>query len=106
MNLTLRAATADDRAFARKLDLDNMRAVPARALAWDETGQAASFDARFVPGEVRIVKIDDRDIGWMQVAESEEELFLKQFFVHPDCQRRGIGTQLLQALIERAAQSR
>jgi len=83
-----------------------MRTVTASVLAWDEARQAASFDARFVPGEVGIIRLDDRDIGWMQIAESEEELFLKQFFVHPDCQRRGIGTQLLQALIERAAQTR
>ena len=105
MHITLRPATADDLPFARALYLDNMRAVTERVLVWDEARQTASFDARFVPAEVDIVVLDGEDIGWMQVAENEEALFLKQFFVHPDHQRRGIGTGLLRALIGRAAQA-
>jgi ribosomal protein S18 acetylase RimI-like enzyme len=102
MPITLRAATADDLPFARRLYLDNMRDVTARILAWDEARQTAAFDARFVPGEVGIVVLDGRDIGWMQVAESDGEFFLKQFFIDPPFQRRGIGTRLLRGLIERA----
>jgi hypothetical protein len=37
-------------------------------LAWDEARQSANFDARFVTGEVSIVRLDGQDIGWMQVA--------------------------------------
>jgi GNAT superfamily N-acetyltransferase len=105
MHIALRPATTDDMPFARRLYLDNMRAVTERVLAWDEARQAASFDARFVPHEVSIICLDEQDIGWMQIAESDEEFFLKQFFVHPDHQRRGIGTTLLQDLIVRAARA-
>jgi GNAT superfamily N-acetyltransferase len=105
VHIILRPATAGDLAFARALYLDNMRAVTERVLAWDEAEQAASFAARFVPAEVGIVVLDGEDIGWMQVAESEEAVLLKQFFVHPGHQRRGIGSGLLQAPIRRAAQA-
>jgi ribosomal protein S18 acetylase RimI-like enzyme len=105
MHITLRPANADDLPFARSLYLDNMRAVTARVVAWDEARQTASFDTRFLPAEVSVVVLDGENIGWMQVAEREDEFFLKQFFIAPRFQRRGIGTKLLQALIERAAQA-
>ena len=102
---TVRRAIAGDLPFARRLYLDNMRDVSHRAgFAWDEARQTVNFDARFIADEISIICLDGRDIGWMQVAESESELFLKQFFVHPAHQRRGIGTRLLQELIKRAAQ--
>jgi ribosomal protein S18 acetylase RimI-like enzyme len=107
MPVTLRPAIAGDLPFARGLYLDNMREVSQRAgFAWDEAQQAASFDARFIAGEASIVVLDGEDIGWMQVAEREGELFLKQLFIHPTRQRRGIGTKLLRELIERARRKR
>jgi ribosomal protein S18 acetylase RimI-like enzyme len=102
MAIVLRPATADDLPFARRLYLDNMREVTERVLAWDEAKQTESFDVRFVPAEVGIVVLDETEIGWMQVAESDGEIFLKQFFIDPRFQRRGIGTRLLRDLIERA----
>jgi ribosomal protein S18 acetylase RimI-like enzyme len=102
MHITLRPATAGDLPCVRRLYLDTMREVTERVLAWDQTKQAASFDARFVPAEVWIVLLDGTDIGWMQVAERDGEFVLKQFFIDPRFQRRGIGTRLLRDLIERA----
>ena len=104
-NITLRAATADDPAFARGLYLGNMREVTKRLLAWDEAPQTANFDARFVSSEVNIICLDEQDVGWMQIAESGGEVFLKQFFIHPDFQRRSSDTELLQDLLSRAAQA-
>ncbi|MBO0764047.1 MAG: GNAT family N-acetyltransferase [Hyphomicrobiaceae bacterium] len=106
MRLSLRPATGDDVPFARALYLDNMREVSQRAgFVWDEARQSADFDARFLASEVNMIVLDGTDIGWMQIAEREAELFLKQFFVHPTHQRRGIGTRLLRELIERARRS-
>jgi len=105
MDITLRPATAGDLPFARSLYLDGMRDVTRRVRAWDEARQIASFDAGFVPEEVGIVVLNGQDIGWMQIAEDEAVLFLKQFFITPRVRRRGIGTKLLQALTERAARA-
>jgi GNAT superfamily N-acetyltransferase len=105
MPIDLRPATADDLAFARRLYLDNIREVTERVLAWDEARQTASFDARFEPGEVSVIRLDGEDIGWLQVAELQGELLLKQLFVAPLFQRRGIGTGLLRDLIARAAKA-
>jgi ribosomal protein S18 acetylase RimI-like enzyme len=102
MHTRLRPATVNDLPFARQLYLDNMREVTGRVLAWDEARQRASFDSQFVPEEASIIRLDEEDIGWMQVAERDGEFFLKQFFIHPRFQRRGIGTRLLRNLIDRA----
>src|SRR5262245_41454122 len=72
---------------------------------WDEARQTASLDAQFVPEEASIIRLDDQDIGWMQIAETGGEIFLKQFFIDRRFQRRGIGTGLLHGLIERATQA-
>jgi ribosomal protein S18 acetylase RimI-like enzyme len=107
MRIALRPATPEDMAFARGLYLDNMREVSQRiGFVWDEAQQTARFNARFVVVEVSIIVLDGADIGWMQIAASDTELFLKQFFVHPKHQRRGIGTELLRSLIERASRDR
>jgi ribosomal protein S18 acetylase RimI-like enzyme len=103
MSIALRPATASDLPFARSLYLGNMRAVTERVLVWDEAKQAANFDARFVVAEVGIVIEGEQEIGWMQVAEEGRAFFLKQFFIAPRFQRRGIGTMLLQGLIARAS---
>jgi ribosomal protein S18 acetylase RimI-like enzyme len=107
MGIILRPATADDLPFARRLYLDGMREVSQRAgFAWDEARQTIGFDARFVAGEVSLIGLDGQDIGWMQVGDGESGLLLKQFFVHPLYQRRGIGTCLLRDLIARARRGR
>jgi GNAT superfamily N-acetyltransferase len=104
MDITLRPATAADLPFARGLYLDGMREVSQRAgFAWDEARQTVNFSGRFLADEVSIISLDGRDIGWVQIAESESEIFLKQFFIHSAHQRRGIGTRLLQDLLKRAA---
>ena len=48
---------------------------------------------------------DNRDIGWLQVAETADEIFLKQMFLRPASQRQGIGSRLLADLIARGRQT-
>lgn len=107
MGITLRPATGDDLPFARGLYLDSMREVSQRiGFAWDEARQTTGFNAGFVVAEVSLIGLDGQDVGWMQVGEGESELLLKQFFVHPKYQRRGIGTGVLRDLIARARRER
>jgi GNAT superfamily N-acetyltransferase len=44
-------------------------------------------------------------IGWLQVSETDEEIFLKQMFLQPTAQRKGIGSQLLADLISHGQQA-
>jgi ribosomal protein S18 acetylase RimI-like enzyme len=49
--------------------------------------------------EVQIITVDGVDVGWIQVAESPTEIRLQQFFISPDQQRAGIGTDVLRKLL-------
>jgi hypothetical protein len=41
---------------------------------------------RFLPEESGIVIEDNRDIGWLLVVETADEIFLKQMFLRPAAQ--------------------
>jgi GNAT superfamily N-acetyltransferase len=69
-------------------------------------GALADFAARFLPHEVRIIVEGDRDIGWLQVSETDAEIFLKQMFLQPASQEKGIGSRLLADIIERGRQTK
>jgi putative acetyltransferase len=102
---TLRPATADDLPFARALYFDTMRYITDQLPGFDEAAHAARFAERFLLDEVRIVVRDGGDIGWLQVGESGQELFLKQMFIDPAVQRQGIGSALLRDLLARGRNS-
>jgi GNAT superfamily N-acetyltransferase len=99
--ITLRAATIEDLAFASRLYLETMRYITDRLPDFDEARHMANFAERFLPDEVQIIVESNTDIGWLQVRETEEEIFLKQMFLQPAAQGRGIGSRLLADLIAR-----
>jgi GNAT superfamily N-acetyltransferase len=98
-NLTLRRATAEHYSFALGLYLSTMRPYTEELMVWIEMRQRDSFAAQWKPDEVRIVTIDGKDVGWLQVSETQTEIRLQQFFISPDRQRTGIGTDVLRSLL-------
>jgi len=103
MNIALRAACNDDVAFARNLYFETMREIIERLFGWDQTREAKNFARFFKLNEVKIITVDDQDVGWIQEQISEKSINLGSFYVAPTMQRRGIGTQVLRMLLERAA---
>jgi ribosomal protein S18 acetylase RimI-like enzyme len=100
--ITLRSATTADLAFAAQIYVETMRYITDLLPDFDEARHMARFAERFLPAEVRIIVQGRKEVGWMQVGETIDEIFLKQLFLAPPHQRQGIGSQLLAELIERA----
>lgn len=98
MNISLRAARADDYDFCWKLFQDEAAWV-ARALRLPP--QEAHFCAAWERSEVNIVTRDGQDIGWLQTRAQDGALHLRQIFIAPGAQRRGIGTQVMEMLMDR-----
>jgi GNAT superfamily N-acetyltransferase len=103
VNIVLRRAFDTDVVFARKLYFETMRDIIDLIFGWDQDREEKNFARFFKLEEVRIITADGRDVGWIQEQISERSINLGSFYITPTMQRRGVGTQVLQMLLERAA---
>jgi GNAT superfamily N-acetyltransferase len=103
VNITLRKPCDDDVAFARNLYFETMREIIERLFGWDENRETMNFAQFFKLDEVRVITADGQDVGWIQEQVSDGSINLGSFYVAPTMQCRGIGTRVLQMLMERAA---
>ncbi len=104
MKVELRAAHNDDVAFARNLYFETMHEIIERLFGWDQNREEQNFARFFRLDEVSIITADGKDVGWIQTQIFEKVINLGSFYIAPWMQRRGIGTEVLRMLLERAAQ--
>jgi len=95
-NITLRAATGGDAAFALYVTEACMRVYAEQAWGWWDG--RANLDLAFD----QIIQLAGHDIGLMGVDRRSDFWFLDKLYVLPAFQRRGIGGALLRRLIEDA----
>ncbi len=98
MKIALREARPVDYGFARQLFDVTMRDRIEAIIGWDEYRQDMSFARKFVLGEVRVITLRGKDVGWIQTRIEGSEMTLLQFYVVPELQGRGIGTLVLKRL--------
>lgn len=103
MDILLRTACDDDVAFARNVYFETMHDIIARLFGWDQNREEVNFARFFKLDEVRIITADGQDVGWIQEQISEGSINLGSFYVAAKMQGRGIGTQVLRMLLQRAA---
>ena len=103
VNVVLRMAHDDDISFARDLYFETMREIIERLFGWDQSREEQNFARFFRLEQVRIITADGQDVGWIQEQISEESIHLGSFYVAPTMQGRGIGTQVLEMLLAKAA---
>jgi ribosomal protein S18 acetylase RimI-like enzyme len=70
--------------------------------AWDEAEQRAYHEKKWSPDEVRIMVADGADVGWVRCLEGAERVDIGGLYLLPSHQRRGIGTIVLQRVLEEA----
>jgi GNAT superfamily N-acetyltransferase len=94
-HVNLLEAKAGHYDFALHLYLLTMRPYVQELTVWDEQKQRETFAAQWKREEVRIISVDGEDAGWLQVAELPTEIRLQKFFILPQFQRAGIGSEVL-----------
>jgi GNAT superfamily N-acetyltransferase len=97
----LRPAHPRDFLFCERLYFAEMEHIIAR-LGFDLQQERESFARQWRAAEVRIITIAGEDIGWLQTRLTDNALFLGQLYLSGPVQRQGIGTRVLQMLIEEA----
>lgn len=96
----LRSAMPEDFGAALSLYLDSMAPLTSPLMVWDEAKQSASFASQWKVEDVRVIVFEGRDVGWMQAAETDSEVFLQQLFISPEYRRKGIGSAVLRNLLD------
>jgi ribosomal protein S18 acetylase RimI-like enzyme len=101
MWIAVRPARVEDFDFCSDLYFSEMgRTI--RELNLDLCKQAANLRQRWDLQQVRIITGDGDDIGWVQSMIEVDALFLGQLFVAPAHQGHGVGTIIVQRLIDEA----
>jgi GNAT superfamily N-acetyltransferase len=102
MNISLREALDNDVLFARSVYFEAMRWIIERLFGWDQAREEENFARFFKLDEARIIVADRRDVGWIAEQVDTASVNIGSFYVIPQMQSRGIGTRVLQMLMEEA----
>jgi ribosomal protein S18 acetylase RimI-like enzyme len=90
----------DDYAFALNLYLKAIKPLATAWIGWVDDEQEAQFASLWRPNDTRIIVLDGEEIGWVEFRATEDEVFLKQLYISPTHQRRGIGSRVMRLLLE------
>lgn len=104
MSISFRPARPDDFDFCAGLYFAGReKAIREEALDFDLL--VADLLRRWDAAEVRIIVLDDADIGWLQSRIDADALFIGQFFIDGPFRGQGIGTEVLHRVIDEAREA-
>jgi len=69
---------------------------------WDKDWQKRNFAEIFKTEKAKIIVFEKKDIGYWEVGEREVETVLISIRLLPKYQRRGIGTKIIEDLLDNA----
>lgn len=96
----LRNATVDDIEFIFQLRVETMKKDFDNTFGWyeDEQRKRAADEIQ----NVKIIMVEQQDIGVIKIIPKSNELHLHQMQILPKSQGKGIGTELVRRVIDRA----
>jgi len=100
--IALHPAQSVDLPFCRRVTHETTRWIVEQLFGWDEDQQVEKFARQWNVDEVRIITVATGDAGWLQTALVKDVVFLKQIYLDRPFQRHGIGTRVMQIVIEEA----
>ena len=103
VELNLRPASERDRAFLYALHCSTMRAVIEQTWGWDDAGQRANFQRRYDVYSVSIIEAESRSVGSLWLEQKPDSLYIHDLQVAPPRQGWGIGTAVIEMVIEQGA---
>jgi ribosomal protein S18 acetylase RimI-like enzyme len=103
VDLNLRPATEGDREFLYALHCATMRDVIEQTWGWDDAWQRADFEKRFAAYTVSIIEAGSRSVGSLWLEQRPDSLYIHELQVAPPHQGRGIGTAVIEMVIEQGA---
>lgn len=102
MKIDLLPASNQDFDYCERLYFSGMENI-IEELKLDIIHQAATFRRQWDVAQIRIITLDDANVGWLQSIVHDDALFLAQLFVEGPFQKRGIGSAVMHRLIGEAS---
>jgi ribosomal protein S18 acetylase RimI-like enzyme len=103
VEFSMRPASEGDKEFLFWLHCATMRDVVELTWGWDDGWQPAEFDRRFRQFSVSVIEVASCPAGCLWLEERPDEIYIHELQIAPAFQRRGVGTAVVQTVIERAA---
>ncbi len=105
MTIQLRKAAPEDYDFVRSVHHRTMQGYVEDFFgSWDQDYQDQRFARTYKIEEARIITHDGMDVGWLARQDLPQEIIFTEFYIAPEHQNRGTGTQVLRDLIAEARQ--
>ncbi len=102
MHITFRPAVDSDFEACRRTYFAEHGWIDER-LNLAREGQEANFRRFWTASQVRIIRLDGTDVGWLQVVPRDQEYFLGTLVIDGAFQRGGIGTEVVRRVLEEGA---
>jgi GNAT superfamily N-acetyltransferase len=101
----MRPALASDRAFVEQVYFETQRWIIEALLGWrGDDVEAERFAEQYDAANTAIIVVDGADAGWLTV-QREADIYVQSIYLVAKQQRRGIGTRLLQQLLDEGRKS-
>ena len=105
--ITRRPATSEDTTWARGVHHAAVReTVESQFGHWDEDQQDRFFANDWTGGDFEIIELDGVPCGFVCIEDRAGDVHVRELDIDPAFQRRGIGTAVLNAAVERARRRR
>jgi ribosomal protein S18 acetylase RimI-like enzyme len=101
-NFSLRRARAADFDALFLIHRAAMGEYIAGTWGWDESWQLEHFRTSFRPEARSVIELQSQTIGFADIIERQDCFYLENIEIEPHYQSCGIGTRIIQNLIERA----
>jgi ribosomal protein S18 acetylase RimI-like enzyme len=105
-NITFSDATADDFEELAELRIAAMRASLEHVGRFDPERARERLRKSFHPEHTQFIMVDGRRAGFYTFRRADDGFHLDHLYVHPSCQSRGIGSQVIRHLLSRSDECR
>lgn len=93
---------ADDFEFAYAVKRAAMGPYVRPKWGWDDAEQRGIMRARWDAKTCYRIRVDDQPVGLIAIDEREDEIEVSEFYIEPSMHGRGIGSEVLGEVFERA----
>lgn len=100
--IALRPASRADEPYLYHLHRATMRDLVEQVWGWDEPVQQEFFREHIAAGNHFLIQLKDENVGTVQYHDEADHIFIGNIEIDPDRQGEGIGSAVIQQLVERA----